>query len=72
MKVTVRVKTNQKTDLVTPKGNGVFEIRVKAPAMEGRANAAVIKLLSQYFHIQKSRIKIIIGTKAKTKLVELY
>jgi hypothetical protein len=44
---------------------------VKAPPHEGRANAAVIELLSDHFNVPKSRISIIRGFKGKNKLIEI-
>ena len=48
-----------------------FILQVKAPPKEGRANQEVIELLSEYFHVSKSRIKIIKGHKSKNKIMEI-
>lgn len=52
-------------------GNNCFKIKVKAPAIEGKANEAMIKLLAKYFDIPKSRIKIARGEFAKNKILEI-
>ncbi|GAG64065.1 unnamed protein product [marine sediment metagenome] len=41
------------------KEDSKVKIRVKASAEKGKANQAVIKLLSKYYNISKSSIKII-------------
>ena len=42
--------------------------RVKEPAVKGKANKAVIKLLSKHFN---SPVRIVSGTKSKEKIVEV-
>ena len=46
-------------------------VSVKAPAKEGRANAAVIAAISEYFDVPKSRISIISGAGSRDKIVEI-
>ena len=71
MKIQVRVKANSKTEEIIQNGEAVYSIKVKAAAKEGKANMAVIKLLSQEFNIPKSSIRIINGLKARNKLIEM-
>ena len=71
MKIRVKVKANSKTEEITQDGEAVYSIKVKAVAKEGKANMAVIKLLSQKFNIPKSSIRIINGLKARNKLIEM-
>ena len=40
-------------------GKTIYTISTKAPAIDGQANQECIALLSDYFHIPKSRIRII-------------
>ena len=70
MKLLVKVKANSKTEGISREGN-VFVVRVNKPPKEGKANQAVINLLSQQFGISKSKIRIINGFKSRNKLVEL-
>ena len=71
VKISVRVKTNSKVEKVVDGGNNEYILQVKAPPHEGRANAAVIELLSDHFNVPKSRISIIRGFKGKNKLIEI-
>jgi uncharacterized protein (TIGR00251 family) len=70
MKISVRVKPNMKEEKVEKEG-GVFTVCVKEPAKEGRANKAVVELLSEYFKVPKSRIVILSGMKSKQKIIEI-
>lgn len=52
-------------------GDQVLQVRVTAPPVDGKANAALIKLLSKEFKTPKSKIRIIQGETSRDKLVEL-
>jgi len=43
-------------------------VRVKEPPTKGKANKAVVKLLSEYFN---ARVRIVSGTKSRRKIVEI-
>ncbi|MBM4129266.1 MAG: DUF167 domain-containing protein [Nitrospira sp.] len=70
MKISVKVKPNMKEEKVEREGD-VFTVSVKEPAKEGRANKAVIALLSEFFNVPKSRITILMGMRSKQKIVEI-
>jgi uncharacterized protein len=62
--------------LVTPKSSAnkiaavegpELRIYVTAPPADGAANAAVVKLLSQYFRVPKTRIEVISGHSSRHK-----
>ena len=72
MKISVKVKPRSKNDSVERVSPGELIVRVKAPAIEGRANDAVIKMVSVYLNIPKSRIEIVRGIKGRSKLLEIY
>ena len=40
-------------------------------AHDGEANAAVIKMLAEYYHVSKSQVSIVNGEKSKHKIVEI-
>jgi len=71
MRLLVKVKANSRVSSIEKSDSGEFILRVKSPAIEGRANLAVVELLSEHFGLPKSRISIIRGLKSKTKLVEI-
>lgn len=71
MKISVKVKPNAKTASVEKTAENVYTVLVKAPAKEGKANAAVVEALSEYFDRPKSRITILRGQTGKNKIVEI-
>ncbi len=70
MKISATVKPNSKTEEVTV-DCGRFLVKVKEPSKEGKANSAVIRLLSEHFKIPQSSIKIISGAASKNKIIEI-
>jgi hypothetical protein len=70
MRIPIIVKTNAKQDQIEKTDNG-FNIRVQAAPVDNKANIAVVKLLSKYLDIPKSRITIVAGLKSKRKLIEI-
>ena len=50
---------------------GVYHVRVKERAVEGRANARVIELLAKHFSVQKRAVQIVHGKTSKWKFVEI-
>jgi len=68
MNLKIKVFPNTKENKIIEK-NGVFRIYTTAPAKEGKANNAIIKLLSKHLKIPKSQLKIIKGHKSKDKTI---
>ena len=67
-KISIRVVPNAKKSEVIV--GEVLRVRVKAPAIEGKANKELISVLSKHFKINKSKIRIVKGDKSRDKLVE--
>ena len=66
--ITVRVKPgSKKGPLVQLAIDGSLLVYVREPAVEGKANAAVIKLLARYFEVPKNKVRLISGHKSKSK-----
>ena len=51
--------------------NDEITIGIKAKPEKGKANKEIIKKLSKYFDVSKSKVKIIAGEKSRKKLVEV-
>jgi hypothetical protein len=77
MKIEVRVKAGARRDnveIVEPESRGktpLYIVALKAPAKDGKANAALIKLLSKHFGVPRAAITIKRGTTSKHKLVQV-
>ncbi|MBA7625343.1 hypothetical protein ES703_32772 [subsurface metagenome] len=63
------IPNSSKNELV--KENTKFKIKVKASAEKGKANQAMIKLLSNYYDVSESSIKIIRGERRRKKLIKI-
>lgn len=75
MQIRAKVKPNSKKGSLvlksTDESGEFFEIHVRDPAIDGKANLAVIKVLSKYFKVSKSRISIKSGSRSKFKIFEI-
>ena len=71
MKISVKVKANAKQEKVEKLNDREFAVWVREEAMEGKANKALVGILSEYFDVAKTRISILKGKKNKNKLVNI-
>jgi uncharacterized protein (TIGR00251 family) len=67
--IEIRLKPNARQNSIDRGDNGVLQVRVNAPPVEGKANAALIELLSDTLNIPKSRISIKRGAASRNKVV---
>lgn len=65
----IRVVPKAKISKITP-GDPIKIYTTSVPA-DGKANESVIKLLSDYFNVAKSKIKIIRGETTRDKIIEI-
>ncbi|PIU02040.1 hypothetical protein COT68_00005 [bacterium (Candidatus Torokbacteria) CG09_land_8_20_14_0_10_42_11] len=68
MTITCKIIPCAKQNKIISQGDH-FKIYLTAPAREGRANQALIKMLANYFAIAKNRIQILRGEKGREKIV---
>lgn len=71
MTIQITVKSNQKVSKVEKIEKGEYKVFVKSSPIENKANIEVIKVLSKYFDIPKSSIKIKPGLKSSKKIIVL-
>ena len=50
---------------------GRLKVYLTAPAVEGKANEALIEFLAEHFKIKKNTISIIRGVKSREKVIEI-
>jgi hypothetical protein len=66
--VVVRVKPgSKKGPLVETGADGELTIYVREQAVDGKANAAVVRLLADYLGVPRSRIELASGATSRTK-----
>ncbi len=68
MKIEIKVITNASKNIIKEEDN-VFKVYVTAQREKGKANKQVIKLLAEYFDVNKSSLEIIKGEKSNKKIV---
>jgi len=71
MKIFIKAKPNSKENKVEKINNQHFTVSVKEPPMDNKANIAIMELLSEYFNVPISNIKLISGRTTKNKVFEI-
>jgi uncharacterized protein (TIGR00251 family) len=67
----VRVVPRGGRDAVVGWEGDALRVRVSAPAAEGRANAAVLRLLALHFEVPRSEIEIVRGASSREKWIRV-
>ncbi len=57
-----------RSEVVGPQ-HGKLKVRVAAPAMEGKANQALVEFLARLLHIPKSRVQVRHGERSRSKVL---
>lgn len=70
MMIYVKVKPNQRFDRIEKSGDD-WQIRLKAPATEGKANEHLIDYLSEVLGFAKSKIRLVKGQRSRLKGIEI-
>jgi len=70
-KIPVRVQARARRDEFVAIRDGVLLVRVTAPALGGRANRAVCRLLAKRLGVAPSNVVILRGNHARDKLVQV-
>lgn len=66
--IKVKVHAGQKQNRLVQKAPDTFEIWVKAPAKEGRANEAVKAVLAAHLSVAENKLSLIKGATSPAKL----
>ena len=70
MKIEVKVIPNAKRNIISPEGQR-YKIHLNAPAVDGKANEALIKFLAEHYQVRKSQIEITKGLKSRHKVISI-
>ena len=71
VKIVVQVKINAKADEIQSVDGLHYTVRLHAPARQGKANEALIQILSAHLDVPRSRIRIVSGFSSRIKIVEI-
>ena len=69
--VAVRVQPRASKNEVAGEMSGALKIRLQAPAVENRANEALVEFLALLLKTPKSAVRILAGEHSRTKRVEI-
>ncbi|HEX6636182.1 MAG TPA: DUF167 domain-containing protein [Steroidobacteraceae bacterium] len=68
----VKVKPNSRVEELVPLDDGSHEARVKAPPVDGKANAALVALIAAHFGVRKAQVVIKSGASGRLKLIQIH
>jgi uncharacterized protein (TIGR00251 family) len=70
--LTIRVTPRaRKTEIGELMADGTLRIRIQQPPVEGKANDALIKFLSEILDVRKNRIEIVAGNRGLDKIISV-
>jgi len=68
----LKVLPRASKDEITGELGGALKVRLRAPAVEGRANEALVEFLADLLKRPKSAVRILSGERSRTKRVEIH
>src|SRR6267142_644388 len=67
----VRVQPRASKDEVAGEMGGALKVRLRAPAVEDRANEALAEFLAELLKTSRSAVSILSGDRSRVKLIEI-
>lgn len=71
MELTVKVIPGAKRNELKEEA-GLLKVHLSAPAVDGKANKALIELLAEVYHVRKRQIQITKGLKSRIKTINIH
>jgi uncharacterized protein (TIGR00251 family) len=68
----VRVQPRASKDEIAGEMGGALKVRLQAPAVEDRANEALVEFLAQLLKRPRSAVRILGGERSRTKRMEIH
>jgi uncharacterized protein YggU (UPF0235/DUF167 family) len=69
--VDVRAQPGARSESVAFQADGTLHGRVRAPAVDGRANAAVLSVLARAARLRRRPVRLVSGDRVRQKRVEI-
>lgn len=70
MRLEIKVIPGAKKDALSEQ-NGAVKVHLRAPAVDGKANAALVKFLAEHYGVKTSQIEVIKGLKSRHKVINI-
>jgi uncharacterized protein (TIGR00251 family) len=67
----IKVKPGSREERLEEQDDGTWLARVKAPPVDGKANAALVALVAAHFGLRKAQVSIKSGASGRMKLVQV-
>ena len=67
----LRIVPNAKRNEVTGEHGDAVKIKVAAPALEGKANEALLEFIAEKLGLHRRNLTLIAGEKSRDKLIEI-
>ncbi|MBI1749264.1 MAG: DUF167 domain-containing protein [Acidobacteria bacterium] len=67
----VRVQPRASRNAIEGEWQGALKVRLTAPPVDDKANAALCALLAEYLNIPRSAVRILAGERSRLKRVEI-
>lgn len=71
IQIALRAQPGARVEAVSLGPDGVLDVKVRAPALDGRANEAVVRALAAALHLRPRQIRLVRGARSRDKLVEI-
>ena len=71
VRLAVKAKPKSSPQGIVGVRDGHLVVRLSAPALDGKANVALVAFLSKILRIKKTEVLLVNGEKSRTKLLEL-
>ncbi len=67
----LRVQPRASKDAIAGELGGALKVRLRAPAVEDRANEALVEFLAQLLKTPRAAVRILSGERSRTKRIEI-
>ncbi|HZQ38511.1 MAG TPA: DUF167 domain-containing protein [Dehalococcoidia bacterium] len=71
VRIAIQITPRAAADRIEGWSGEELRVRVTVPPVEGRANAALVRLLARALGIAPSRVRVLAGATSRRKLVEI-